>query len=89
MQGLKLFRESFYYNKLSSREFNWNQFLWVSKSNAMNVACTLGLYYAFYNFCLPLGILKYHEKSMAFTILCVGLWSAAKHYDGQEWILPN
>lgn len=48
----------------------------------------LFLYYAFYNFCLPPGILKYHKKT-AFTIHFIGLWNAAKHYDEQDWTLPN
>lgn len=38
MQGLKLFRESFHHQKLSSWEYNWNEFIWISTSKAMSVA---------------------------------------------------
>lgn len=58
MQGLKLFRQPFYHHKLSSWEYNWNQFLWISKSKAMNVAL-----HALWDRIMPFIIFVYHLAS--------------------------
>lgn len=63
MQGLKLFRESFYHHKLSSWEYNQNQFIWISKSKAMNIAMN-----ALWDCIMPFIIFVY---SLAFwSIIC-------------------